>query len=173
MFWSNVLFLILILNQNSGWNKYNAKDGSFTIMMPDKVVEKTVTAQTPVGILEYRVNYAELRDTSEANFLFAVNYCDYPVYLADSIDLSEELFTSTIEEHLEQVKGELIYESNDITYGVQGKVWRIHYNQGRYVLRCRAFVHKNRFYALQTFGLNRTTNEHSDRFFNSFILTKS
>lgn len=173
MFWSKVLFLLVAVTQTVGWHKYNAKDGSFTILMPGEVIEKTVTANTPVGILEYRTNYAEVRDTSEANFLFAVSFCDYPVYLADSTELSEELFTSTIVEHLELVQGELIYKADDITYGVQGKVWRIHYNQGRHVLRSRAFVHKNRFYTIQTFGLNKAAHDHSDRFFNSFRLVKN
>lgn len=172
MIWSIFFSLLTIGLQTSVWKKFQAQEGTFSVLMPGQVQEKKITAATDIGTLDYHTVYAEFRDTSEANFLFAVSYCDYPVLLADSIELSEELFSTSLDEQLQQVKGRLIYVSADHTYGVQGKVWRIHYNQDKNVLRSRAFVYKNRLYSLQTFGVNSPVNDHSDRFFNSFILNK-
>lgn len=173
MLFSQVLAIVFCLNHALVWQPFKPSDGSFTVMMPGEVKEKKVTAQTAVGPLESKMYYSETKDSSESNFIFGINYCDYPVYLADSADLSEELLTSTVEEYALQVNGRVVYSSPDHTYGTQGRVWRIHYNQDHNVLKGRAFVYKNRYYALLAYAKNDPTKDHSDRFFNSFVLNKS
>ena len=167
------LFLILLLQFDSvgQWDLYHNEEAGFSVLAPGIFEEKVQQAITPMGRMDYHILYYHDEDTSAMNYVYMVSFCDYPSgsVHSDSLELVNEVFLHTREQAVKDLKGYLIYDKSIDLEGDPGWFWRIHYNNGKAVIKTKAFFHGNRYYAVQTVSsIDRSANRESERFLDSF-----
>jgi hypothetical protein len=102
-----------------------------------------------------------------------VSYCDYPegTFPADSTALLEEFFATTIEAATTAVDGEMIYTTDIQLKDHPGKFWRINYLDDKAVIKTKAYMVGDRYYAVQVISYQEgNINNAANRFFDSFRL---
>lgn len=156
------------------WKEFQSYEGRFRVLAPGAFQQKVDSIETPLGKLAYHVFFyqPEAKDSAD-NLIYMVSYCDYPAFTlhSDSTELLEEFFETTIESAVESVGGELAYASERPYREYPGRIWRIDYINGEAVIKTRALVAGNRYYALQTATVrSRSLNTASERFMDSFRL---
>lgn len=154
------------------WVLYESKDSQFRILAPGALKEKVDTFETKLGELYYHTLFYQA-EVETGNQVYMISYCDYPegTIHSDSIDLLPNFFKETMETATFSINGELMYKTDEEVQGFPGKYWRIDYRQGKAVIKTKAFLVKNRYYALQVVATKeRHINPDSDRFIESFRL---
>lgn len=157
----------------SAWIPTNSYDGRFQILSPGLMIEKTDSIETPLGKLAYRVHFYQPEDKKADNLLYMVSWCDYPdgSLPADSTALIEAFFDATMESAAFSVKGTVVYSDAFKMEDYPGRIWRIDYLDGNAIIKTRAFVAGNRYYAIQTVSRKeRHLNAFGEHFFDSFRL---
>ncbi len=162
-----------IFERRTRWTTLDFIDGGFQVASPGPLTEKIDTVAAPVGELVYHTYfYTPPTDTAD-NVVYMASYVDYPAEAlhSDSTELLEEFFAVTIDAATESVRGELLFATEFALKGYPGRYWRIDYLNGRASVRTRAFVVKNRYYAIQTISRSELgINPSTDRFLDSFRL---
>ena len=167
------LFLIIPfgLFSQTDWPTFTDIDGRFQINAPDSFEKNIDSIYTEVGNLAYHTFY--LQTQNEENELYLVSYCDYPpeTFAADSTELIEAFFRTTIETASAIVEGKVLYQSDIQLDSHPGKFWRIDYNEGSAIVKTKAYIVNNRFYSIQVFSLkDKNINIQSEFFLDSFKL---
>ena len=155
------------------WEENTNLEGRFQIIAPGKFEEKTDTLATGVGGLVYHTFFHQYISENDENEVYMVSYCDYPegLVFTYSIGLTEDFFQTTMQAASESVKGEILYETDIQLDEYPGKFWRIDYLDGGATIKTKAYLVKNRYYAVQVIAFHKNSiNEITDRFFNSFKL---
>ena len=162
--------------QADKWEEFKSYEGRFRVLVPGPMVQRVDSLETPIGTLAYHTFFYQPPKEEEStadNLLYLLSYCDYPEHTvhSDSAELLDEFFSATIEEAVESVHGELAYSDSQEYFGYPGRIWRIDYINGQAVIKTRALVAGNRYYALQTATVKgRSLNTASSRFMDSFRL---
>lgn len=169
------LFLLfpLFLTAQQDWQEFLSYDGKFKIKTPGKLQENVDTIETAIGKLAYHIFYYENEAQSAENVWYMISYCDYPegAMHSDSTELLNDFFEGTIEEAVDAVKGELRYATEINELDFPGRLWRIDYLDGQAIVKTRAYMVENRYYAIQTISLkDRHLNKLQDKFLDSFKL---
>ena len=169
-----LIFLsILSLTFQSQWETYLSYDGRFSVAVPGILQEKIDSVQTDLGKMAYHTFFLQQETETADNHVYMVNYCDYPegIVFADSSGLVADFFRHTMEAAAESVNGEVLYSSDLELNGYPGKLWRIDYLDGNAVIKTKAYLIENRYYAIQTIsGKDKNLNLSTERFFDSFKL---
>lgn len=174
-----VVLLLLLLGTSlvgftqTDWESVVNMDGRFRINAPAALTERVDTIETAVGSLVYHTFFHQTDIQSAENALYMLSYVDYPVGAmhSDSTALLQDFFVETTTAAADAVKGELLYAAAAELDNYPGQVWRIDYLDGGAVIKTRAFMVNQRYYALQTISLReRNLNESSERFLDSFEL---
>ncbi|MEM9886451.1 MAG: hypothetical protein AAF849_11220 [Bacteroidota bacterium] len=169
------LLLIALGFLFSDWITYESKDGQFSISAPAKLQEKIDTFQTELGMLYYHTLYHQAAEAT-GNQVYMLSYCDYPkgTIHSDSVAILQDFFEETMQTAKFSINGELMYQTDQDYYGYPGKYWRIDYRKGTAVIKTKAFVVNNRYYAVQVVATKaRHINRESERFLDSFQLLET
>jgi hypothetical protein len=171
-FWFSFFF-------NSGlsqtWNFKVEKDANFRIAVPEGVeVYKKNEIDHPVfGQLEIH-NYTFVDTTNEkGEMVYTVFFSDYPDDLVhqDSLELLSDFFLATAEAAAYSIAGNLVYSDEIQNFHCPGYTFRIHYNQGKAVIRARAYLCCSHLYILTVAGTTAgVSTENMFKFFDSFAL---
>ncbi len=157
--------------ESNKWRSFSSYNGNFSVLSPGEMTEKVDTVLTAMGELAYHIFFFQNKAQNADNVLYMLSYCDYPegALHHDSTELLQDFFDVTLDAAAKSVKGELLY-SNDIKiHGFPGKRWRIDYLNGEAIIKTKAFVRENRYYALQTITKkDRSLNFSADKFLDSF-----
>lgn len=157
------------------WEETISYEGRFRILSPGELTNKADTVKTPLGNLVYHTFFFHTNDKKQENYVYMLSYCDYPELTvhSDSLDLLQDFFHTTIEAAVSSVRGELMYSTDTDLDDYPGKLWRIDYLNGRGIIKTKAVVVDNRYYAVQTVTQKgRAINQASDAFLDSFRLLK-
>ena len=155
------------------WNVFTNLEGRFQVDAPGLFLEKSDTLETGIGDLVYHTYYYQTKPEGAENEVYLVSYCDYPegIVFTDSIGLAEEFFQTTIDASVESVDGEILYSTDIKLDDYPGKFWRIDYLDGEGIIKTKAYLVRNRYYAVQVISYHSDNmNEATDRFFGSFKL---
>lgn len=158
---------------DSTWEEYVSIDGKFRIMMPGAVTKKVNEVDTPIGKLSYHTVLHQTTDDKADNLVYMVSYCEYPsnAIHSDSVYLVKDFFETTINTAVESVEGVLQYSSEINLRDYPGRIWKVSYNDGKALIKTKAFLIKNRYYSIQTITLKeKSLNISIDRFLDSFEL---
>ena len=170
-----ILILILGVLQPDA-NLYVAEDGSFSIVSPGAFTEKYQKLTTDIGEIEVFTLLCQPDIDEDPNFLYLINYYDYPVGFDDQDDdISEEeflkkLFDESIDQSVTSLNGNLLYSSNIILQeNYNGRLNRISYNDGDSIVKSKMFLVDNRFYFIQVYTTKvNSLNSTMDQFLDSF-----
>lgn len=157
------------------WEELISYEGRFRVLSPGKMESKADTIETPLGDLVYHTFFFHTNDKKEENYVYMLSYCDYPEFTvhSDSLDLLQAFFDTTVESAVSSVRGNLMYSTDTDLDDYPGKLWRIDYLNGRGIIKTKAVVVDNRYYAVQTVTRKgRAINQASDAFLDSFRLLK-
>jgi hypothetical protein len=155
------------------WEEFKAFDGRFRVLAPGPMQERTDSIETPVGKLAYHVFFHQPADKDVDNLVYMVSYCDYPEHTihSDSTMLVEEFFAATIDQAAKSVRGELLYSDAHWMRRYPGRIWRIHYLNGKAVIKTKAYLVDRRFYTVQAIMFReKSLNPASEKFLDSFRL---
>lgn len=160
-----------------GWKEITCYDGNFKVSIPGTFQLKSDTILTEVGDLYLHTFYLQQKKIEEKekastgeNLFFTLSIYDYPFTIhQDSIDLLADFLSTTVKSATEGVGGKLVYQSDISLNEYHGKIWRIHYNKGKDVIRSKAYLIKNRLYLLSVaVEKNYSLSMKTDRYFGSF-----
>jgi len=157
----------------AGWQEFTSLEGRFRILSPGEMTQKVDTITTEVGPLAYHTFFHQTQVKDADNLFYMVSYCDYPQgsFPADSTALLEEFFATTIETAASAVDGEVIYTTDIQLKEHPGKFWRINYLDGKAVIKTKAYMVGERYYAVQVISYREgNINTAADRYFDSFHL---
>ena len=164
--------MILFGFQLTDWEYYLAKDQQFSVEVPGVLNSSLDTIASPIGpIFCDNLVYQEKIDTLAA--IYSLSYCTYPVGTlhSDSTELTNLYFDSTVNNMVESIGGELLYESEQKFFGYPGRIWKISYDEGKKWGKFKTLMVKDRLYILQVRAINSVeTREHATRFLDSFTL---
>ena len=167
-------FVILLMSASiQDWQEFKSLEGAFRVIVPGEMKEKTNTIQTTIGTLEYHTFIYQDEDKDADNVLYMVSYCDYPnnTIHSDSLELINDFFKNTIESSVQSIDGELAYSTAVKLYEYPGRLWRINYNGAQATIKTKAFMVKQRYYAIQAVTYrDKSLNPSMDRFLDSFQL---
>ena len=155
------------------WQTIRDPQGVFQVRMPGAATAKVDSIETAMGTAAYHVFFYQEPNEQADNLFYMLSYTDYPdsTFHADSTAFIQEFFQSTVDAATLSVEGKLIYENADNWRQYPGYRWRIQYLDDQAVIKTRAFLVGDRYYALQTISIvQRAVNEGTDRFFRSFKL---
>ncbi len=172
-----VLFLLVthsLFGQADNWQRFGSIDGNFEVLVPGGAMErKQMMVETPIGDIQYEVYFLQQEETAD-NWLYMVSYCDYPegAIHSDSTELVTEFFKQSAETAVESVQGELMYAAATDWGEYPGYHWRIDFGkQNKSVVRTKAILIGNRYYALQAFCFEgMSLNPSISKFMDSFSL---
>ncbi len=153
------------------WETFTDMDGGFSVRTPGPMELHVDTAFTPMGKITYHTFYHYPGEDLTENQFYMVSYCDYPKNFipADSTDLLDAFWETTIEAAVEQVHGTLIYQTPAELENASGYLWRIHYNNDQAVIKTKAMLKDDRYYSVQTVTFRfLSLNKASDAFLDSF-----
>jgi len=173
----SVLFLLTFIFSawtiQTPWEEFVSIDGKFRIMMPGTVTKKVNEIDTPIGKLSYHTVLHQPVDEKSDNLVYMVSYCEYPLNAihSDSIYMVKDFFETTVNTAVESVDGVLQYSSEINLRDYPGRIWKLSYNEGKALIKTKAFLIKNRYYSIQTITLQeKSLNISTDRFLDSFEL---
>lgn len=155
------------------WVKYADFNGGFSILAPQALEEKIDTISTDLGAIAYHTLFYAPNDESADNLVYMVSYCDYPesTFPKDSTELISNFFDATIEEAAASVNGKVVYSADIKINDFPGRIWRIHYLNEKAMIKTKAFLVNNRYFAVQVVTWrDKSLNHVADRFLDSFQL---
>jgi len=172
---SILLFFLFIFSGfvTQTWTRYDNFEGRFSILSPGEFTAAVDTIETDIGKIDYHVFYYQEPDKEADNLFYMVSYCDYPseTVHSDSVHVLDEFFKTTIQTAASSVDGELMYVDETEFNEFPGRKWRINYLGGQAVIKTRAYLVGQRYYAMQTIALReKSLNNESEEFLNSFKL---
>ena len=177
---SRVLFLTLfifptglIAQTKPSWLEYRSLEGRFSIRCPGSMQEKVDTFSTPIGKLVYTTVFFNDSTPEADNSVYMVSFCDYPegALHQDSSELVAEFLEATAAEAAFSVAGDLVWSTPVYYLKYPGLFWRVDYKNGRAVIKTKAFVVRNRYYAIQTvMPKDRSLNRSAEIFMEAFRL---
>ena len=159
---------------SEGWMETICIGASFKLTMPGSFQLKSDSIDIDTGDLYvHNFYFHQKKDKTkgiETDLVFTLSIYDYPFLIPkDSTEILADFLMATVEAAAEGVKGELVYQSDIVLQKHEGKIWRIHYNEGNSVIRSKGFLLKNRLYLLSVATSKKySLNEFSDKFFHSF-----
>lgn len=163
--------LILTAQEDGPWNNYHSLEGDFSIDWPEgEMVQRADTIQTALGEQVYHIFMVQKNEKAD-NVMYMLSYCDYPegTVHSDSTDLLQEFFEATMDQAAKSVNGELTYYDFTWYKDYPGYLWRIDYLDGKALIKTKAFLVENRYYAIQTVTIRpKSLNLSTDRFMDSF-----
>ncbi len=148
-----LLFSFFISHGQDHWIKFSPEDKSFEVMVPGEMRDGQKKVFTEIGeIYPTTWVYTNEKD-KDPNFLYMVSIIDYPeMTLNDSDeDFIDDFFNETLAQHVEDIKGELIYDAEKPLGHYPGRVFRASWRNGDFVVRGRMVLVKDRFYMLQVY----------------------
>lgn len=161
------------LESNLSWQKITLEKAGCAVMAPGPMTEKVDTVETPIGKIAYHTYFYQSAEKGPENFFYMLSYCEYPegAVHSDSMELLNEFFETTIESAAAAVNGDLIFANEITLQDYPGRFWRINYLDDQVIIRTKAYMVKNRYYAIQTImHKDRSLNPASDRFLDSLQL---
>lgn len=153
------------------WQNFTSIHGQFKVRIPGKFKEKVDTFETKIGQLVYHTFFYQDQSEGAENFVYMISYVDYPAEAvhSDSTEFLEEFFQATIDEATFSIDGELAYSNPIEEQGYPGFLWRINYRQNKGVVKTKALLKANRYYAIQAVTIKDLALDLAiDRFLDSF-----
>lgn len=153
------------------WKTFSPTDQPFEILVPGEMKSGEKKLLTDIGEVHPISWIYEGKNGKDPNYLYLVSYVDYPdgTFHPDSIDLVKELFKISMETHIKDLGGELVYESESPYNNFQGCIYRASYNKNKLVVKSRMILIKDRFYAIQVYTTSeKSLNSDMNRFLESF-----
>jgi len=170
-----IISLFIASNSLKGqWIEYSSKESSFTVSVPFEMDHKEDLFLTDMGQIVFH-SYRCTPGKDDRNAIYMVHHYSYPDSLLslDTTGLIQELFQATIEESVKNLVGQLDY-STDVHYEEHpGILYRIKYNNGKAVVKSKAYVIEDEFYVLQVFAtVDNSINDTMDVFLDSFRIDR-
>ena len=162
-----------VIASTEHWEDFTSMPGQFKVRVPGPFKEKADIFQTDIGILVYHTFFYQDQSEGAENFIYMISYVDYPsgAVHSDSTDLIDEFFQATIDQATFSIAGDLAYSNPIKEQGYPGFLWRINYRQNTSVIKTKAFLKDNRYYAIQAVtAKDLALNPTIDRFMDSFKL---
>lgn len=154
------------------WVRFSPDNQPFEVYVPGEMKSGEKKLLTSVGEL-HPVTWLYQSKGEDPNYLYSVSYVDYPegTFDSDSTDLISELFQISIETHIKDLNGQLVYKSDSPYLSYPGILYRASYNNNKAIVKSRMILFGDRFYALQVYTISeKSLNPDMDKFLSSFII---
>ena len=98
---------VLLVAFSTNWQWFTSEKGSFTILAPGELTERSDEVETAIGTLTYHTYLYKPESEDADNFLYMVSFCDYPEggMHSDSVELLKDFFDATVESSVFSVNG--------------------------------------------------------------------
>jgi hypothetical protein len=156
------------------WYLFESKEFGFTILFPKKPTEQSQNVESAIGPLKLNLFlYEGANDPTDENYVYGVNYTEYPDSLFVNIDSTtmSNFFRGSIDGMVGNVKGELLSEKTIELKGFPGREVKASLMNGTAIIKARLYLIRNKMYMIETItDTKKDSNQSIDKFFNSFQL---
>jgi hypothetical protein len=158
-----------LLSQEN-WITFRPPAKDFEVKVPGDMRDGQKKIWTDVGEV-YPTTWVYTNEKKEdPNFLYMVSVVDYPelTFDMDDEEFISRFFEETIDQYLQDMKGELVYQA-DMPMGIYpGKVFRAKWRNDEFVVRGRMVIVGDRFYMLQVYTeISQSLNNEAQYFLES------
>ena len=172
---TTIIFIISIgvFSFQSEWIKYQSEESEFSVLVPGKMNHTLKEIPTEVGTIIFNT-FQCTPSKDDRNALYIVHHYDYPDSLItrDTTMLHNELLEATVEESITTLDGHLDYKISTRYDQHHGILYRIKYNDGKAVLKSKAFIIGDHIFVLQVYAtIDNSINNLMDYFLESFQYT--
>lgn len=160
----------------SEWKKIRAIDKTAYIFAPLEMQVRIDSVTTDIGNVITVHHVLQQSTQFSPNFLFQFSYTLYPIGIVyrDSIDIAEDILSTTVENAVLMQNAELLYSAKKDFKDNPGRIWKTRYNDGAYVMKSEAYLADDRLYIIQVASVADTpTGDAVDHFLNSFRIVSS
>lgn len=161
-----------LLAQEEEWLPFRSLDNSFEVTFPGAPKYNTKEVLTNLGNVT-TTNYSVVFDPDKINYLYNLNYIDYPEGLIhlDSTSLITELFHSSVEQLASSMNHEILYEGEAYEQGVPTYSFRLIDREKNLSVKGKCYIAGDRFYNLSVHTANpNSLNELMDKYLDSFLV---
>lgn len=159
-----------ILSAQDKWEAFAPTDKSFEILTPYPMKSGEKKLLTDVGEVHPKTWICEGKKEDD-NYLYLIALIDYPegTFHKDSVELVDALFKVSMETHIQDLGGSLVYQADAPLGFHKGLIYRASYNDNKLVAKCRLLLVGDRFYSLQVYTISeKSLNDNISKFLNSF-----
>lgn len=148
-----VLFCWQSAFSQKDWIKFSPKDKDFEVMVPGEMRDGQKKLLTDVGEMFPTTWVYTDENSKDPNFLYMVSIIEYPELTFDLNDeeFISQFFDETLEQHLQDMNGELVYSAAMPMGLYPGKLFRAKWRNDEFVVRGRLVLVGDRFYMLQVY----------------------
>lgn len=157
------------------WIRFSPDNQPFEVYVPGKMKSGEKKLLTDVGEL-HPITWLYQSKDEDSNYLYSISYVDYPegTFHTDSTELIAEFFQVSIDTHLKDLNGKLVYKTEAPYLSYPGILYRASYNQNKVIVKSKMILAGDRFYALQVYTTSvKSMNPDMDRFLGSFAIRKN
>ena len=135
-----VLATFLMCCQQVTWQELSSGEGGFSVLMPGKPIEEMQKVNTQRGVIGMHIFTLKRKGIA-----YAASYNDYPEVIA-RLHNAEKMLTGARDGVISSVRGKLLSEFIISIGTYPGREVQIALGDGKYVMRTRFYLVKNRLY---------------------------
>jgi hypothetical protein len=166
--------ILLSFTSSEEWKIFETKQ--YEVLFPGKPTSQVKSVKTEIGEISMDIHMFDASKTgNDDNLVYGFITSDYPSDLVDhsNKELISNLFRSSIDGAVNNVKGTLLSETDIEINGHPGRAFKVDFNKGFAIINMRMYLVKNTMVMLQTITLTeKQANTSIDKFMNSFKLKK-
>lgn len=152
------------------WITFRPQGKDFEVRVPGEMRDGQKKLLTDVGeVFPTTWVYTDEKG-QDPNFLYMVSVVDYPelTFDLDDTEFIEQFFEETLEQYIQDIQGEIVYQA-DMPMGIYpGMVFRAKWKNDEFVVRGRIVIVGDRFYMLQVYTeTSRSLNQEAQVFLES------
>ena len=165
--------IYLLLPIQSDWVWSNHPESRFKVFSPVALVHESRKITTDVAEIELHQYRGGAIDDTLAPMVISIDHYMIPASDDNWSDAEIQLFfDQTIEQFLDNIKGQLVYKDVTRQAGRDLCIWKGTYDEGRGVVRGNLLLYDDAYYGLQVFGLVKNSPEtQMAKFLDSFKRT--
>lgn len=163
-----------IAAQTTEWESYYPQDSAFTISFPQgDLMTHVDTVHTEIGdLFMHKVINKSRINRKEVHTVISWNTYPAGTLHSDSTETLNDFWRATIEQSVDAINGELVYDNAQRVGVWPAHIWRVNHNDGLRMDNLAVLKEKT-FYLLQFSAPNSLEyTQLKERFFRSFYLVK-
>jgi hypothetical protein len=157
----------------AGWKKEFPTECNCTVIMPGEIKREQKIVQTELGAIK-QVSCVSTGANKDPNYLYLLSWVEYPdlIIPSDSVHLLQDFYAESLDSHLAQVAGNLVYQTSFALAEVSGVLFRAAIPAKNTVIKGKMLLRGKRFYMWQVYCQSeQDMNRAMDLFLDSFQFT--
>lgn len=166
-----LIFIVGCVAANDTWKTYDFPEGKFKMQFPGQPEKQSQVVNSAIGELNMNIYVYDASKEKGDNYVYMVNYTDYPDTLVNSDDTTQlkTFYRNSIDGMANNVHGKLLTEKVVNYEKYSGREIRIEIKERGAIITSRMFLIANRIYIIEVItSTEKDFNTGIKKFLDSF-----